>query len=118
MRVRVGVLSANAIHSIFRNLKPIFSDLKPFLGDLRAIWSHLGPSEANLKPSWGHLGPILGPSWAYLGLSSRHKNLDFPMVFLTFYDICASSTILSRYCFIFRDLKPIFSDLKPFFGDL
>ena len=119
MRVRVGVLlSASAIRCIFRNRKPIFSDLLPFLADLRAIWIHLGPSEANLKPSWGHLGPILGPSWAYLGLSSRHKNLDFPMVFLTFYDICASSTVLSRYCFIFRDLKPIFSDLKPFFGDL
>ena len=93
MRVRVGILSANAIHSIFRNLKPIFSDLKPFLGDLRAIWSHLGPSGTNWKPSWGHLGPILGPSWAYLGLSSCHKNLDFPMVFLTIYDICAFSTI-------------------------
>ena len=89
-----------------------------FLGDLRAIWSHLGPSEANLKPSWGQLGAILGPSWAYLGLSSRHKNLDFPMVFLTFYDICASSTILTRSCFIVRDLKPIFSDQKPFFGEL
>ena len=58
------------------------------------------------------------PSWPYLGLSSRPKNLDFPMVFLAFYDICASSTILTRSCFIFRDLKPVFNDLKPFLGDL
>ena len=93
---------------IFRDLKPIFSDLKPFFGELEAIWSHLGPSEANLKPSWGHLGPILGPSWAYLGLSSRHKNIDFPMVFLAFSDIRASSTISTRS---YYDLKPICLDL-------
>ena len=93
---------------ILADLRPVLGRSWPILGrswaDLGRSWAHLGPIFADLVRSWpvlarlgavlGRSRPILGPSWGYLGPSSRQKTF----ISYGFYNVCASSTILTRSC--------------------